>query len=532
MERYFSTAGPIQADIHYHLPPLERLADEDLLSLVAQRKYFVLHAPRQTGKTSALLGLMALLNDSGDYRCVYANVEAAQAARENVASGVVTICREVATRARDELDDPRLLGWLGAELAGADPHGLLAELLTLWARASDRPLVLFVDEIDALVGDTLISVLRQLRSGYDKRPRGFPQSVVLCGVRDVRDYRIHSSAEKQVIAGGSCFNVKAKSLRLGSFSEEEMRRLYAQHTEETEQRLEEEALELAWGYTRGQPWLVNALGYEVCFERQGVRDRGLPVTAEAMAAAKERLVESRATHLHQLADKLTEARVQRVISALLAGEHDRIGVPPDDLEYVADLGLVELRPRLRISNGIYREVIPREITWTTQASFWHRTAWYVTPDHRLDMQKLLAAFQEFFRENSEAWLERFEYKEAGPHLLLQAFLQRIVNTGGRIDREYGLGRMRTDLLVQWPTDPERGFLGPVDKSVIELKVLHKSLELTIEQGLAQTAAYVQRTGAAEAHLVVFDRRDDVPWDDKVFVRQETHDGLPVTVWGM
>jgi len=532
MERFFNTAGPVVAEDHYLLPPLERLAEEDLVSLVRQKKYFVLHAPRQTGKTSALLGLMAVLNESGDYRCLYANVELAQAAREDVAAGVGAICAEVADRALFHLDEPRLAEWLDGPLRGAEPHGLLTRLLTMWARASDRPAVLFVDEIDSLVGDTLVSVLRQLRAGYDKRPAGFPVSVVLCGVRDVRDYRIHASAEKEVITGGSCFNVKAKSLRLGSFSEEEVRRLYAQHTEATGQRFDEEAQRLAWGYTRGQPWLVNALGYEVCFERQGVRDRSQPVTAGAMEAAKERLVDSRATHLHQLSDKLSEARVRPVISALLAGDQRADHIPPDDLEYVADLGLVELRPALRIANGIYREVIPRELSWPTQVTIAHPTAWYVTTDHRLDMDKLLAAFQEFFREHSEAWLERFAYKEAGPQLLLQAFLQRVVNTGGRIDREYGLGRMRTDLLVKWPTDPERGFLGPVDKVVIELKVLHKSLELTIEQGLAQTAEYVQRTGAAQAHLVVFDRRADVPWEDKVFVRRKEHDGSPVTVWGM
>ena len=123
-----------------------------------------------------------------------------------------------AAGARDFLDEPRPLGWIETELAGAEPHGLLAELLTLWARASDRPVVLFLDEIDSLVGDTLVSVLRQLRSGYHKRPAGFPVSVVLCGVWDVRDYRIHASAEKEPITGGSCFNVKAESLRLGNFS--------------------------------------------------------------------------------------------------------------------------------------------------------------------------------------------------------------------------------------------------------------------------------------------------------------------------
>ena len=98
--------------------------------------------------------------------------------------------------------------------------------------ANPVPLVLLVDEIDSLVGDTLLSVLRQLRAGYEQRPDEFPQSLVLCGVRDIRDYRIRSSAG-EIIAGGSPFNVAAKSLRMGDFTEAETRALVAQHTEET-----------------------------------------------------------------------------------------------------------------------------------------------------------------------------------------------------------------------------------------------------------------------------------------------------------
>jgi hypothetical protein len=115
--------------------------------------------------------------------------------------------------------------------------------------------------------------------------------------------------------------------------------------------------------------------------------------------------------------------------------------------------------------------------------------------------------------------------------LLQAFLQRIVNGGGRIDREYGLGRGRTDLLIRWPTT-ERGFLGPIQTAVIELKVLHRSLETTIAAGLKQTAEYLARVGKTEGHLVIFDRRAEVNWDAKIFVRQESFDGAAITVWGM
>ena len=152
-------------------------------------------------------------------------------------------------------------------------------------------------------------------------------------------------------------------------------------------------------------------------------------------------------------------------------------------------------------------------------------------DERLDFSKLLNGFQQFFRENSEIWIERFDYKEASPQLLMQAFLQRTVNGGGRIDREYGLGR-RTDLLVQWPLDEAQGFHGPVQRAVIELKLLHKPLTATIKEGLMQTADYMELVGTEEGYLIVFDRTPEVPWEERIFVRQERCGKYRIGVWGM
>jgi hypothetical protein len=179
--------------------------------------------------------------------------------------------------------------------------------------------VLLLDEVDALVGDTLIALLRQLRAGYPKRPSQFPQTVILCGVRDLRDYRIHARSESAPITGGSAFNIKAKSLRLGDFSKAEVAVLLAQHTTETGQVFTPEALEAVWTLTLGQPWLVNALAYETCFEIRAGRDRSQPITVERIQQAKENLILRRVTHLDQLAHKLQEARVRRVIEPMLAG---------------------------------------------------------------------------------------------------------------------------------------------------------------------------------------------------------------------
>ena len=528
--RFFNTAGPIKTDIHYHVPLLSRLDVDDLLLLIRQEKYFVLHAPRQTGKTSALFALRDQLNTSGEFRCVYANVEAAQTSREDVARAMRAILTELQLAAVETLGDESLAALCLGVLEEAGPDAALRVVLTRWAAADSKPLVLLLDEVDALVGDSLLSVLRQLRAGYPERPRRFPQSVILCGVRDVRDYRIQSSAENAIIAGGSAFNIRAESLRLGDFSRSEVESLLAQHTEETGQAFTDEACAAIWELTEGQPWLVNALAYEACFKNKGGRDRGQPISLTAIQDAHEQLILRRETHLDQLTDKLQEERVRRVIEPLLSGAVEATAIADDDLQYVRDLGLIGFGKPVAIANPIYREVIPRALTWTTQEMVIHDDpAWYIADDGALEVDKLLVAFQEFFREHSEHWVERFQYKEAGPQLLLQAFLQRIVNSGGRIEREYGLGRGRTDLLLVWPVG---GDTRRTQKVVIECKVLHRGFERTLREGLAQTRAYMDRCMSAEGHLVLFDRSEDTSWDDKVYRREETEGGVPVVVWGM
>jgi hypothetical protein len=527
--KYFNTAGAIQPDIHYCIPPLERINTEELLRLIAARKYFVLHAPRQTGKTSCLLALRDLLNQEGHYACVYCNVEGAQAAREDVDAALNAIVDEVAGQAQLTLGDNYLLEQLPAVRAEAREHGVLKRQLTLWAQHSPKPLVLMIDEIDTLIGDSLIAALRQIRSGYHQRPAAFPQSVILCGLRDVRDYRIHSSATKEIITGGSAFNIKAKSLRLGDFTPAEVERLYRQHTTETGQTFDDDIFPLVWELTAGQPWLVNALADQACFEMPELLDRTKPITVAVIQQAKEELILRRDTHLDQLNDKLSEARVRRVIEPMLAGADLAADTSlENEVRYVMDLGLIRQGENgLQISNRIYQEVIPRELTAIAQLNLesTQRPAWYVLPDGRLDMDKLLAAFQQYFRENSEHWLERFDYKEAGPQLLLQSFLQRIVNGGGRIEREYGLGRGRTDLLVIWPHP------GGVQRIVLELKVRRKALDKTITEGLAQTYEYGERCHADELHFVVFDRSKK-PWSKKIFKRTRKYQGVAIKVWGM
>ena len=524
--RSFNTAGPVDPQDHYCIRPLDRMDLDYVLHLIQTKKYFILHAPRQTGKTSALLALQDLLNSGtlGSYRCVYVNVETGQAAREDVYEAMRTILGRLAWRAETTLGDSFVEAIATDILERFGPHDALAGVLGQWAKADPRPLVLLIDEIDALVGDTLLSALRQLRAGYDQRPTHFPHSVVLCGVRDLRDYRIYSSSRGEPVTGGSAFNISADSLRLGDFSRAEVEVLLAQHTAETGQAFRPEARERIWTQTQGQPWLVNALCDRACFRSDRGRDRARPIEEDDILEAQEQLILKRVVHLDQLAHKLQEERVQRVIEPLLSGAEPR-DLVADELQYVRDLGLVAPDDPLRMANPIYREVVPRELTYGTQATMTQTTASYVAADGGLDLILLLEDFQDFFRQHSEHWEDRYGYKEAGPQLLLQAFLQKVVNGGGRIEREYGLGRGRTDLLILWP----RG--SRVQRFVVECKVLRRSLKSTIDEGTRQTAGYMDRCGAEAGHLVIFDRENG-RWDDKLFRRPATVDGVTIEVWGM
>ena len=507
--RFFNTEGPVRAEDHYAIPPLKRGNVDEILQLIRAKRYFVLHAPRQTGKTSALIALRDLLNSGaiGDFRCVDVNVEVGQVARDDVREGVRAILSSLASSARLLGDDFPKRTWPGVfEQSG--PNDALKELLIEWCLANPTPLVLLVDEIDSLVGDTLLSVLRQLRAGYQQRPRGFPQSIVLCGVRDIRDYRIRSSTG-EVVAGGSPFNVAAKSLRLGDFTRRETRRLMLQHTLETGQRFTPAARKAVWGQTQGQPWLVNALCAGACFDSEAGRDRSRAIGVEDVNDAREELILSRRTHLDQLAHKLEEERVRRVVEPILAGGEAEHSLR--DLEYARDLGLLAPDRPPRMANPIYAEVVPRELGYVLQDSLDVDDAWYVDAAGVVDLRKLLTAFATFYSEHAEHWLRRFnEYGEAASQLILQAYLQRIVNGGGRIEREYGLGRGRTDLLVLWPGESGQ----PYDlwrRFVIECKALRdsdrRSLEATVERGIEQTLGYMEKCNAEEGHLVVFDRRE-------------------------
>ena len=262
--------------------------------------------------------------------------------------------------------------------------------------------------------------------------------------------------------------------------------------------------------TQGQPWLCNALGDQLCFHIG--KDKPV-VSIDDLYAAKESLILRRDTHIDQLYAKLEEERVRDIVMPIVLG--DQLLRPKEtDVQYCIDLGLLSNTKPPRIANPIYQEILPRELSWPTQQFLPIEPPEFLTKG-QLNMEKLMQRFVEFYRENAH---EEFFYKEITPHILLQAFLQRIINSGGRIEREYALGRKRMDL----------GVIYKDQKFAIEIKI--KSSETSREESLDQIWDYMDTLGTKEmGYLCVFDRSFETTWEERYTWTPVKHRGKKITV---
>ena len=517
--RKFNTTGPCFPDEHYMLPALDRLPG--IRELVAGGNYFVIHAPRQTGKTTALKALVREINEKGEMFAVYCTLETLQNRSDPEKTNIAI---------RDLIADnvemsPFYLPVANAPALRSDRGGVGLAVRTVLqnaCRASGKPVVVFFDEADCLVGDALISFLRQLRDGYVNRKEiPFPKTVALVGMLDVRDYKAQIRPDGESLGQISPFNIIRKDLLIPNFTEADICTLYAQHTEDTGQVFADGVVDDVWRLTRGQPWLVNAIGCECVEEIHGSRF-GETVAVADVEAAKEAIIRRRDTHVDSLMERMREPRVRRIVEPLISGQGLTVSRNSEDFRYVIDLGLLREDEVKRVvpANPMYAEIIGRYLTRDEQDDMQSRiseTPW--VKDDGLDMAGLMAAFQQFWRENSGADKDIMGYRESVPHLVLMAFLQRVTNGGGHINREMALGQGRLDLCVEF-----RGA-----RYAVEVKT---SDNFKGETSYKQCAKYLDTLKLSEGWMPIFDKSKTKTWEEKIYSRDVVFDGKTIHVIGL
>ena len=524
MARWFNIGGPCNPADNYMLSAMDRLPE--VAGLIRKRQYFVVHAPRQCGKTTAFLSFANETNAKGEAIALYCSLEAVQEFPK-AADGIPKVCALIkdAIDGVPEFGDLPKAAWPIRQMTADETisSGVKAVLSQMAAKVAPKPLIVLFDEVDCLGGETLITFLRQLRNGKIDMGKGkaFASSVALIGMRDIRDYKAKIRPDSETLGSASPFNVITKAMTLRSFTEEEVRALYRQHTDETGQVFEEDAILKAWEYSQGQPYLVNALA-RWCVEEIHHEDFTKSVTGADMDAAKEKIIRERGTHLDSLMERMKEPRVRRIVESVMLGKDMLFDESEDDVRFVLDLGILKnVNGTLVPSNPMYAEIIGRYLSWSTQERMKRvipETPW--VREDGLDMAGLMTAFQQFWRENASEDAVPFGYREAYPHLVLQAFLQRVINGGGQILREMALGRGRLDLGVH--------FRGAVYAVEVKTRALY---EKSHEKAHRQVLGYMDRLGVAEGWLVVVDADLTKPWEEKISSEDIQLDGKAIHVVG-
>ncbi|HRI69794.1 MAG TPA: ATP-binding protein [Polyangium sp.] len=517
MRLSFNTTGPCFPDEHYMLPPERRLGE--VMDRIEEHKYFTLTAGRQTGKTTSGMWIEDHLNKTGAWRAMWVDIQSAREqpdplkAFRTLLGKVDSIC----SRVHPDIKRPDIEELL------RDPASAVHKYFLFLCSQDKRPWVILFDEADGLVGEAMVSFLTQLREGYiDRRRIPFPASVALLGMRQVRDYAIREEDRQALSWLGtlSPFNITARPTTIGPFTQDEVGELLEQHTRATGQRFEPEAVARIFELGQGHPWITNALAEQIV--ARDVTDPRVAITVDHVDAAKETIIIERRTHIDSLIAKLREERVRKIIDPMLAGESLANDVLNDDIAYLIGLGLLAAPKRgggLEIANPIYREVIPRALNYVQQISLKVRRPSYVKPNGSLDMGKLMTDWQKFWRKDGHLAAEGFSYRESGPHLMMMAFLQRVINGGGRIEREYGLSRGALDLLVYWQDECH----------AIELKI-RRDTETEVD-ALDQIAGYLDSLGISAGWLVLFDLRKELSWQEKLYLREVEHEGKTIQIVG-
>jgi hypothetical protein len=470
--------------------------------LVDEKKYFTLHAPRRSGKTTALLAAVDTINGEGSYHALYCDLQTVSGTddRAQAMSGIVgalsgALRASGVGRLKEAAGDGFLDGLDRWRDFRATPVLVWLRTLCAWL---ERDLVIFFDGVDCLAHRNLTAFLSQLRVGHASRVKvPFPRSLALTGMSDVARATIRRGPENP--DPGIPFNIVTKSLTLAGFTPAGVEALYAQHTAATGQAFRDGAAQRAWYLSGGQPCLVNALAREAI---GGIlaNDHGQAITGGIMERAADNLIERRDGHIGYLLSHLPDPRVARIVWPMLAASAGPVYLagPPENLEtfgsdllHCRDLGLVAPDGQPRPANPVYATAIVRRLNGNMRAALPDGLSGKWVDGARIDMTGVIGGFQGFWAKHCEKYLRGLEFIEAGPLLFFTAFLRKAVSGAAFITNEFA---------------GELGYAGiSVKNAAHRYAIGLRSGDENLPGDRAQLLDHMGRLATGEGWLLIFNR---------------------------
>jgi hypothetical protein len=525
------------------IPALARAPD--IVRMIELKSYFVVGSPRQSGKTTLLKALTAKINEDGIFYALNIPLHPADDAesKTEALTQIATSINVALNFSNIPIISSLIDNIPSFELFGTER---IRMILNFICSNIDKELVVFFDEVDSLPPSVIGTFLSQIRAGYQYRdePKSeFPRALGLFGLRNLIYYRslIRPNGYSKGYSKGyaSPFNVALPPLIIPDFTRDDIINLYNQHTRDTGQTFSDSALERAWYWTEGQPWLVNALAREIV-EKIVFNHYSNDIDGALIDEAANKLMSEDHLHFLSLSERMKEPAIIRVIDAIISGSQNPcMPIQDIDIKYSVALGLVKTPhgwssgiDGCRVSNRIYQTVILKFLSSgillrnlpESQTPKW-------TDGHNVDVSGLLNAFQEWWLENADVIfsdnkivaridsLVKHETLSSGAvydgsitenqllydtkgilsHLasesfcvlVLCAYLQGALPEDS-VKRELTLGTKSVDIGIVY-----KGHKYPIEAKLKGAMSREKSLQ--------QLQGYIDKCDATEGWLVVFDR---------------------------
>lgn len=495
-KRFFEDAGIVDPGSAYHVD-LEKVSNtkrQDIKTMVDLGRYFSIFAPRQSGKTTFFEGVCRQLANDPTYIPILLSFQDYKSLQTQRFYNLIqkSLCRQLISRLT-LVECPRLdVIKSYIETCTISDHISFRELFEELNRTVEqKKIVIFIDEFDGIPRDELenfLTTLRELYQEYKGREDKALYSVGLVGIRNIT---------KLIVGGVSPFNI-ADQVKLPPFTLKNVRDLYAQHTEETNQPFTEEAVNRVHKETAGQPWLVNRLGTILTVNiRPETTD---PITVEDVEKGVEVLLYEENSHFDNITEKAKQFK-ETFIDVVFNG----VEYIPGDEEQSLLLthGLIRAEGKdLFVANPIYKKRFTKTFFREAGAGIDIADRGYFTADGFLNMEAILSDFEEYVMQiGVNAFYASGKPYEKTGQFLLTAWLYQFVE-GGKGDLRYeapsGLGRMDILLIYQGR------------KHIIETKINRSNIDKTIDRAVEQLSGkYLLTEKVDEGYVVVFDIKTKV-----------------------